>query len=191
MAENPRKNRWSLAACTVAVAAAVGGTSSAAASPEAIDQIQRYCAKGWQNAGIARQDWQDCTQQALMELLERVSNRGLGEAIDNVESQERRELNRTVWRTIQRWRRRPKAGSFEESTTRYDAAVRVNHSEAWDEILLVARDCLTVRQQRILELTREGWKTSEIAGELGLTAARVSDEKYKGISKLRSRVGIG
>ena len=187
MAQNSKKNRWTLAACTVAVAAAVGGTSSAA-SPEAIDQIQRYCGKSWQNAGINPQDWQDCTQQALLELLERVSNGGLAEAIDNVDSHERRELNRTVWRTIQRWRRKPQAGALDESATPCNGPLRASHSEAWDEILLVARDCLTVRQQRILQLTRDGWKTSEIACELSLTAARVSDEKYKGICKLRDRL---
>jgi len=190
MVENQLTKHWTLAACTVAVAAAVGGTSAAAPS-EAIDQIQRYCARSWQNAGIAPQDWQDCTQQALLELLERVSQGGLTDAIDSIDSHERRELNRTVWRTIQRWRRRPRVGSYEESSVPVDRSARASHHEAWDEVLVVARDCLTERQQRILQLTRDGWKNSEIAHELSLTSARVSDEKYKSICKLRERLDIG
>lgn len=187
MAENPRSKHWALAACTVAVAAAVSG-APAVASSGAIDQIQRYCTKSWQNAGIAPQDWQDCTQQALAELLERVSQRGLNEAIGNSDSDERRELNRTVWRTIQRWRRRPTWISYGELATRGNDSALHGQSEAWDEVLSAARDCLTERQQRILQLTRDGWKAGEIADELSLSSARVSDEKYKAICKLRDRL---
>ena len=187
MTENHRGTPWRLAACTVAVAAAV--SSAPAAGSAAIDQIQRYCTRSWQNAGIAPQDWPDCTQQALLELLERVSQRGLAEAIGNVDSEERRELNRTVWRTIQRWCRSPTWLPFED-TNAGGNGVGLGCREAWEEILSVARSCLSERQQQILKMTRDGWKASEIANQLGLTSARVSDEKYKAICRLRDRLDL-
>ena len=45
---------------------------------------------------------------------------------------------------------------------------------------------LSRRQQRIVQWTCEGWTVAEIADEMGLAPARVSDEKYKAIRKLRS-----
>ena len=57
-----------LAACAVAFAAAMGGSSSAATASEldAIHKIERYCTVSWRNAGISQQEWDDCTQQALV-----------------------------------------------------------------------------------------------------------------------------
>jgi RNA polymerase sigma factor (sigma-70 family) len=52
-----------------------------------------------------------------------------------------------------------------------------------------ARQLLTSRQQRILHLCVEGWSAHDIADQLGLSAARVSDEKYKAICKLRKQLG--
>ena len=48
-----------------------------------------------------------------------------------------------------------------------------------------AADLLSPRQQRILQLSFDGWSVHEIALELQLPAERVSDEKYKAIRKLR------
>ena len=39
-----------------------------------------------------------------------------------------------------------------------------------------------------MQLTCEGWTVADIAGELGLSAERVSDEKYKAIHKLRAHL---
>ncbi len=187
MSQRNRHDRpLKFAACAVAMAAAVG--SSALASPQearTINQIERYCTVSWRNAGIAQQDWSDCTQQALQELLERVSRNQLATALQNNESRERQELNRTVWRTIKRWQRAPRPSQLEESYVR--GTVDTRH-EAWDEVMTVARHHLSERQTHILTLTREGWQTHEIAGELDLTPARVSDEKYKAIRKLREQL---
>ena len=48
-----------------------------------------------------------------------------------------------------------------------------------------AEEALTARQQRVLQLSFEGWSVQEIGQELGLPVERVSDEKYKSIRKLR------
>ena len=53
---------------------------------------------------------------------------------------------------------------------------------------MAACDCLTTRQQQILSLCRQGYSIGEIAEEMGLTKAQVSDEKYKAIKKLRERL---
>ena len=187
MSQRNRQDRpLKFAACAVAMAAAVG--SSALAAPNeasTIHQIERYCTVSWRNAGIAQQDWPDCTQQALQELLERVSRHQLQVAMQNNDSLERRELNRTVWRTIKRWQRAPRPAQLEESYVRGVADTR---DDAWDEVMSVARQHLSPRQARILHMTRAGWQASEIAGELGITPARVSDEKYKAIRKLREHL---
>lgn len=182
-----------LAACAVAFAAAMGGAHSAAASElETIDKIERYCTVSWRNAGISQQEWDDCTQQALVELLDRISREGLSEAVQNIESPERRELNRTVWRTVQRWRRRPQPQTFDESWTgSQHGASHGNETEnAWEQIASVSETCLSERQQRILSMMRDGWRVGEIAEELQIPQARVSDEKYKAIAKLRGVLGI-
>lgn len=190
---SPKNRNLGLAACAVAIATAMGGSAHASAAElEVIDQIQKYCTVSWRNAGISHQEWDDCTQQALVELLDRISQEGLTEAVDNVESDERRELNRTVWRTVQRWRRRLRTHSLEESQLKFqDVSSRDSQTEgAWDQIAVASESSLSERQQRILSLLRDGWRVSEIADELQIPQARVSDEKYKAIVKLRSVLGI-
>ena len=190
----PTNRNLKLAACAVAFAAAMGGSNSATGSElETIDKIERYCTVSWRNAGIAQQEWDDCTQQALVELLDRMSRESLTEAVGNVESQERRELNRTIWRTVQRWRRRPRPQAFDESypIERRSTACNCNDTEnAWEQIAGVSEAYLSDRQQRILSMLRDGWRVGEIAEDLQLPPARVSDEKYKAIEKLRRVLGI-
>jgi len=48
---------------------------------------------------------------------------------------------------------------------------------------------LSPRQRRLLDLTADGWSVTEIAGELGTTVERVSDEKYKAVKKLQHYLG--
>ncbi|HRX80268.1 MAG TPA: sigma factor-like helix-turn-helix DNA-binding protein [Pirellulaceae bacterium] len=191
--QSPTNRNLRLAACAVAFAAAVGGSSRATAGElETIDKIERYCTVSWRNAGISQQEWDDCTQQALVELLDRMSRDGLREAIGNVESHERRELNRTVWRTVQRWRRRPRPQTFDETfgSEQRDVACSDETENAWEQIVSASESCLSERQQQILSMMREGWRVGEIAEELQIPQARVSDEKYKAIVKLRGVLGI-
>ena len=189
--ERPTNDRrLRLAACAVAVATAVGGTSLlSAGDTQAVEQIERYCTTSWRNAGIDRQDWPDCTQQALVELLERVS---LTDAIEDTDSDARRELNRTVWRTVQRWRRSPRHLHYDDAAaTKCDPNRSQPNDDAWDEVMSIARQQLSERQNRILAMIRDGWRVSEIADELAMSPARVSDEKYKAICKLREHLGVG
>src|SRR5205085_12181473 len=52
-----------------------------------------------------------------------------------------------------------------------------------------ARELLNPRQRRVLQLSFEGWSVQDIAARLGLPAARVSDEKYKAVHRLRNVLG--
>ena len=111
--------RLSLAACALVVATSTADVSaqmasSAAAGAAAIGQvsesvvlrkIQAYCTRSWMNAGINRQEWEDCTQDVYLRLLDSLSRERLLRAIEDSESDERRELNRAIWATSQRRRR--------------------------------------------------------------------------------------
>jgi RNA polymerase sigma factor (sigma-70 family) len=52
-----------------------------------------------------------------------------------------------------------------------------------------AEELLSPRQQRILQMSFEGWSVAEMAAELNLSAERVSDEKYKAVQRLRQHLG--
>lgn len=192
MSSQPRANKHlKLATFAVAFAAAMGGSAAvSAAELQSIEKIERYCMASWRNAGIHQQDWTDCTQQAITELLERISRQSLSTAIEQGDSEERRELNRSVWRTTQRWRRSTRWFSLDEARTATEASTRDATADAWEQVAAAGAKCLSERQQKILELTREGWKVAEIADHLEISAARVSDEKYKAISKLQTALGV-
>jgi DNA-binding CsgD family transcriptional regulator len=190
-ASKPSDRRAVLAVCAVALASAVGSSSSTAASEtRAIEKLQQYCAASWRNAGIRREEWDDCTQQALAELLEQIRHEGLPTAIEDSQSIERRELNRTVWRLVQRWRRAPRHKSFDDGTTfgRSELRGQAGDDQQWTQVIDLAAGILSDRQLRILEMTRDGWRTAEIADHLSISTDRVSDEKYKAVAKLRARI---
>ena len=183
--------KLSVAACAVAVAATFGSVH-AAEEAEAVTGIQRYCATSWRNAGIDSQDWEDCTQEVIAQLLERIAGQRMPIAIRDDKSEERRQLNRSIWCIAQRWRRRSKHVSLDEVGS-VDQAAEDARWEVIDEAehaWLAAADCLTTRQQQILSLWSDGWSIREVAERLDLTPARTSDEKYKAIKKLRKHLGI-
>jgi RNA polymerase sigma factor (sigma-70 family) len=183
--------KLSAAACAVAVAATFGSVH-AAEEADAVSGIQRYCATSWRNAGIGSQDWEDCTQEVIAQLLERIPRHRMPVAIRDEQSDERRELNRSIWCISQRWRRRPKPVSLQDVESHERAAEDV----AWEMVdeaehaRLVAVDILTDRQLQILAHWCDGWSIRDIAAELNLSPARASDEKYKAIKKLRKHLGI-
>jgi RNA polymerase sigma factor (sigma-70 family) len=47
---------------------------------------------------------------------------------------------------------------------------------------------LSERQQHVIRRSLEGWSVAEIAEELQAPAARISDEKYKAIQRLRAEL---
>lgn len=189
MSNSRRRERGlMLAACAVAFATAVGAPGSTpAAEVNAIHKIERYCTTSWRNAGIRPQEWEDCTQQALVELLSAMSSADLQVAIEQPESEPRRELNRAVWRLVQRCRRQVREVSLLDVFP--EPRATTDHQDDWRAIELAADELLSPRQQQILEWTRDGWRVADIASKLEASSERISDEKYKAISKLRARLG--
>lgn len=189
MKKDRKSNRLQFAACAVAMAASVSGALASPAESQALDSIERYCAASWRTAGINRQDWPDCTQQVFIELLERLSRDQVPTAIADAQSEERRELNRSIWCIAQRWRRAPRLYSLDPRGPAEPAAQSDRPVSEWDEVAEAAAECLTDQQRRIVGLYAQGWSINEIATELNLSAARASDEKYKAVQKLRRTLG--
>lgn len=170
--------------------------SSAASQPAApvydlktIQRLQGYCHRSWQNARVDPQDRDDCTQDVLLRLMKQFDGAALDRAVNEADSEERRELNRSVWAATQRWRRRSRPVEFTEAPARPD-----QHGEwvARDEALQQVRGAIESGAARLSPVQREivtRWSEGEsiavIAETLRLDPARVSDEKYKAIRKLR------
>ena len=177
----------------VVLATSLGSATAEAKESGAIDSINRYCQASWRNARIAPQDWEECTQQTFAELLDRVSRDRWSEAIENKNSSERRELNRSIWRIAQRWRRapRPRHGSTELLAAQASSPRNDLDEPGLDDVLqaLSSPDTgLSSRQQDVMRRWIDGNTVAEIATDLDLPPARVSDEKYKAIRKLRAKL---
>ncbi len=152
-------------------------------------RIQAYCRTSWKNSKVRQTDWDDCTQDVLLRLYSSLTREQLGIALNNPDSLERRELNRAVWATSQRWRRQHR---HQQLTDEYTTAGR---SDSWPEVMSDLQRVqkaatsdnarLTPTQRDIIRRSSEGASVADIAHDLKLLPQRVSDEKYKAIQKLR------
>lgn len=198
--------RISLAACALVVAtsaaepsAQAAGSVAAAASAvgqvsetAVLNKIRAYCTRSWMNAGISRQEWDDSTQDVYLRLLSSLGRDRIYQAIEAPDSDERRELNRAIWATSQRRRR------AQRHTSLIDESVKVAESDPWPEKMESLHQVrqaidsqaakLSPTQQEIVTRWSNGEAISGIADEMKLSPARVSDEKYKAIQKLRSHL---
>jgi len=194
-------NRSSLSvlACALAMAAPTAARNSAPPAPvhdemPSIDAIQRYCTTSWRNARIAPQDWTDCTQEVFVRLLDRLPRDRISAAIDDSASEERRELNRSIWSTARRWQRRPRMLTNDSDVAdrpsesgRESSCVEDVIDSIGAELNGVDAPELSPRQRHILTQWSLGATIAEIGEELDLLPARVSDEKFKALRKLRRR----
>ena len=171
-------------AAWVMAASVAGASATRTVEADVVDQIQRYCAVSWRKAGIARPEWSDCTQQAFLHLLERVARGDLTHALADATSTERRELNRAIWRTVQRWRRTKRHKPLDADAVRDHRLARESYDHG--EEISQALDQLDDRRREILCLWSQGWSIATIADRLDLSAARCSDEKYKALRQLRN-----
>jgi RNA polymerase sigma factor (sigma-70 family) len=155
------------------------------ATVRAVSDISRYCTTCWRNARLDPNSWEDCTQEVLCRLLERVSP-DAWERVLKLEGDERREFFRaidTVKKRSQR-QRRWAPQSIDQLADRNDWK---EHELQQDRSIVreKAAELLSRRQERILHMSLEGWSVQDIAEQLRLPPARVSDEKYKAVRKLR------
>lgn len=167
-----------------------GISARAEAVPATVTDLSRYCTACWRNARLPADCWPDCTQEVMVRLLERVPTDSWEMALKG-EGEERTEFLRaidTVKKRVQRskkWSAYPAEGVADK---RGSAELSINDS--LQELRQATRQVLSDRQQLIVWRTAEGYSVQEIAAQLRTDAARVSDEKYKAIRKLRTHFGV-
>lgn len=185
-----RRNSSNPALKTATCAALMAASLAVPVNSQAVTSIERYCTTSWRQAGIPMHDWEDCTQDTLLELLSRLQPKQIEDAIQRPMSSERRELMRSIWCVSQRWRRGSKRQPVSlDSLPECDCRSETARDMPWDtEAVATAMDVLNANQRRILQLWSDGNTVAEIAAELDLPAARVSDLKYKAIRKLRAEI---
>jgi DNA-binding CsgD family transcriptional regulator len=171
---------------TATMLAMVLGTALSAASAPAADTlngITRYCTASWRNARLPADVWPDCTQEVFVRLLERLPADVWDDAL-KPDGDEHRELLRAIDCVKKRVQRAKKTQAYPEIGV-VDLNVADSNLADTEEIALAFDEALTPRQQRILQLWAEGHEVPAIAQQLGTTAPRVSDDKYKAIKRLR------
>lgn len=171
--------------------AASSGTAQGAAgpNPKAVQDISKYCQACWRNARLPADRWQDCTQEVFTRLLERVEPTKWETVLADDETAERRELVRAIDAVKKRTQRARKFAGLTPDVADYRGRTENSVRDDRDAVAKAAREVLSPRQRRILELTADGWAVPEIATDLSTTVERVSDEKYKAIKKLQHFFG--
>jgi RNA polymerase sigma factor (sigma-70 family) len=158
-------------------------------APEVLRDITRYCQVCWRNARLPMDRWDDCTQQVFTRLLERVEPTRWGSLLGD-EGDERREFIRAIDAVKKRTQRARKYADLNPDVRDDRNRADAHRREQREAVELAAREVLSPRQRKIVELTADGWAVPDIAAELKTTPERVSDEKYKAIRKLRSHLGV-
>ncbi len=182
----PTSKRPLIMAMVLGSALALPSASQASEiAPAAVDSISRYCSACWRNARVPVDKWADCTQEVFTRLLQKLpapnwtkifkeqgdSRLELMRAIDMVK---KRHLRARRFLTIDAYPVVDQHGLEEKSLT-----------ESGDLVRQAAGELLSPRQQRLLQMTCEGYSIADMAQELSMSTQRVSDEKYKAIQKLR------
>ena len=188
-----RRSRTVMMAAVLGTALVAGANSARGAtkdvSPQAIQDISRYCQACWRNARLPADHWPDCTQEVLTRLLETLEPRQWMRVLQDDEGEERREFLRAIDAVKKRTQRARKFASLTPDVPEHSRIENVLRDDR--EVLAQAvTDVLSARQRSILQLTTDGWTVPEIADELGTTVERISDEKYKAIRKLRHHFGV-
>jgi RNA polymerase sigma factor (sigma-70 family) len=174
-----------------AIAAGSGTTKAAASGPnaKAVQDISRYCQTCWRNARLPADRWQDCTQEVFTRLLERVEPTKWETVLADDETLERREFIRAIDAVKKRTQRARKFAGLTPDVADYRGRTENGSRDDREAVAKAAREVLSPRQRRILDLTADGWAVPEIAANLATTVERVSDEKYKAVKKLQHYFG--
>jgi RNA polymerase sigma factor (sigma-70 family) len=184
--DTPKSPRTRRAVATALVMGLAALTAQATES-ELVHDIQRYCAVCWRNARLDPGLWDDCTQEVCCRLLGKAR---AGELDLNLvladDTAERRELVRAIDMVRKRVQRARRLQPLDDQSTPAPDVDRLHRErQELGEILEAARRAvLSPRQDRIVELWTRGWNVPDISRTLGLSPARVSDEKYKALRKL-------
>src|SRR5262249_38940886 len=130
--------------------------TAAEVPPQAVNDIGRYCTSCWRNPRLPGDAWGDCTPEVVRPLPER-GPAARGEMTLRGDGDERREFLRATEAVKKRTKRARKyAGEVESAPDpRLDGDRRL--AEERETVRLAARQMLTERQQRILQLSFDGW----------------------------------
>ncbi|HMO13559.1 MAG TPA: hypothetical protein PKD64_11970 [Pirellulaceae bacterium] len=192
----PRKDRTRIGAVAGAVVGlmivvSVEANSQQIAGRELDQQtlqlIEHYCLTSWRNSRLPEAEWDDSTQQVLLELLETLTPEEIVEAIRSPDSAARRDLNRAIWRICKRVKRQQPLSSLSEVDI--PARAESDRFEQLDQHVHLLREVanheLTAPQGDVVEMLLNGRTVAQIAKKLQTSPARISDVKYRAIKKLR------
>ncbi len=154
---------------------------------KAIADMSRYCVTCWRNARLPVDSWTDCTQEVFRRMLERVPADAWDQALRG-EGAERQEFLRAIDTVKKRTQRARKFSPAVDTVADRHDQHRRDVREEREAVRQAAAEVLTPRQQRILQLSFEGWSVHDMAEELQLPVERISDEKYKAVRKLRAHL---
>lgn len=182
-----RPRRPLMVAVVLGTALSAFGANGLAAADLPVQDIGRYCTTCWRNARLPVDAWSDCTQEVFSRLLERVPTSRWGLALE-AEGDERREFLRAIDAVKKRTQRARRHSDAVETASDPRPLGERLLAEDRETVQRAAEELLSRRQQRILQLSFEGWAAQEIADELNLPVERVSDEKYKAVRKLRAHL---
>jgi RNA polymerase sigma factor (sigma-70 family) len=190
--QNPmagRRTRSVLVAVVMGAALSMSGEKAQASQPteQSVTDVSRYCQVCWRNARLHPDTWSDATQEVLTRLLERVEPSRWSTLLKN-DGEERREFFRAIDAVKKRTQRTRKLSGLADDVTDYRGQPEAARNELRDEVFNAASEILSIRQQRILQLSGDGWSIPEIAKEMRTSVERISDEKYKAIRKLRKHL---
>jgi RNA polymerase sigma factor (sigma-70 family) len=174
----------------VALVVGLAALTAQASETDVVRDIQRYCTACWRNARLDPRLWDDCTQEVCCRLLgkAREGRLDLTQVLAD-DTPERRELVRAIDMVRKRVQRARRYQSIDGHTPQIETDKRERDRLELGEILEAARAAvLSPRQDRIIELWMRGWTVPDIGKELGMTLARVSDEKYKALRKLQNHL---
>lgn len=157
---------------------------------QAITDLSRYCTACWRNAQLHPDCWTDCTQEVFSRLLERVSLETWDRLLKD-EGEERREFLRAI-DTVKKRTQRSRTWSAQPVDTVADRRLDREQRFADDReaVRQASMNVLSDRQNRIIQLSFDGWSVHDIAERLHVPAERISDDKYKAIRKLREHLGV-
>jgi RNA polymerase sigma factor (sigma-70 family) len=183
-----KRRQYLVAAVLGTTLAAMGSAAPAAeVSHRAVSDISRYCTACWRNARLHPDSWNDCTQEVFCRLLERVGPETWDQVLQ-AEGEERRELIRAIDAVKKRSQRaRKHLDSVETLPDGRDPEVRRLEEER-AAVRDAAEEVLSPRQYRIVQMSLDGWSVHDMARELHIPAARISDEKYKAVRRLREHL---
>jgi RNA polymerase sigma factor (sigma-70 family) len=169
---------------TALVVGAALSTFGAVPAEGAVRDVSRYCTACWRNARIQPDQWPDCTQEVLTRLVERVPPQSW-ERLLAKESEEHREFVRAIDAVKKRTQRAHRPSVLPGDVADPTHPERAAREAQRRGVLQAAAEHLSPRQARIIALSLDGWSVHEIADDVELRPARVSDEKYKAIQRLR------